>query len=136
MLGDAAGNVVGPDVHADRSAQSAVVLSMMACRMAGKFRTPEEEMGRSVAGKSHVPQLLSGGWDPSQHTLNVWRMLICESLWRSQVASLPPTSDRSWAESGLSSATLTTLSRRLEFSEADGRRNDDDRMRESVCSAI
>ncbi len=32
-------------MHADRSAQNAVVLSMMACRMAGKFRTPRKRKG-------------------------------------------------------------------------------------------
>jgi len=60
VLGDAAGNVGGPDVHADRSAQNAVVLSMMACRMDGKFRTPEEEMGRSVAGQNSRPAIAVG----------------------------------------------------------------------------
>src|SRR5881392_2170359 len=78
VLGAAAGNVGGTDVHADRSAQSAVVLSMMmACRMAGKFRTPEKEMGRPMAGQISRPALPSGGWDllGSTHAM-AGRMLI------------------------------------------------------------
>jgi hypothetical protein len=38
-------------VHAHRSAQNAVVLNMRACRIAVKFRTPEKETARSMAGQ-------------------------------------------------------------------------------------
>src|SRR5438046_887448 len=77
VLGAAAGNVRGSDAHADRSVQNAVVLSMMACRMAGKFRTPEKEMGRPMAGQISRPALPSGGWDllGSTHAM-AGRMLI------------------------------------------------------------
>src|SRR5438128_2107135 len=74
VLGAAAGNVRGTDVHADRSAQNAVVLSMMACRMGGKFRTPEKEMGRSMAGQISCPAIAIGRLGPPrQHTLYGWR---------------------------------------------------------------
>ena len=47
-------------MHADRSAQNAVVLSMMACRMTGKFRAPEREMGRSMVGQISRPAIAVG----------------------------------------------------------------------------
>src|SRR6266508_3597754 len=77
VLGAAAGNVGGTDVHADRSTQNAAVLSMTACRMAGKFRTPEKKWGAQWRAKFYVWPLPSGGWDhPRQHTLYVWGVLI------------------------------------------------------------
>ena len=74
VLGAAAGNVGGTDVHADRSTQNAVVLSMTARRIAVKFRTPEKKWGAQWQAKFRILAIPIGRVGcPRQHTLYGWR---------------------------------------------------------------